>query len=181
MKSANILGVRVDDVSQKNALKLIHEFIVSRKPHQIATVNPEFIMAAQKDNEFLNILNLSDLNVPDGAGINFVSKNILHTPINNRVPGIDLMLSICKFAEDKNYPVFLLGGEHGSGQKAAEVLLNSFPYLKIVGVNESKFKLFSNIKDDKYAYKITDLKPHAKDPNFKIINRNNIKLFSNLI
>ena len=35
----------------------IEEFIKSKKPHQICTVNPEFIMTAQKNLKFKELLN----------------------------------------------------------------------------------------------------------------------------
>ena len=52
-----ILGVRVDNMSKKEVFKKIESFLSDGKFHQIATVNPEFILEAQKDDEFKNILN----------------------------------------------------------------------------------------------------------------------------
>jgi len=40
-----------------------------KKPWWIATVNPEFMVKARKDREFLNILEKTDMNVVDGIGI----------------------------------------------------------------------------------------------------------------
>jgi len=40
-----------------------------KKPWWIATVNPEFVIKARKDREFLKILHKTDMNVVDGIGI----------------------------------------------------------------------------------------------------------------
>ena len=55
--SISILGVPVHDVTTEETLALIDQFVREGTPHQICTVNPEFIMPAQKDansSAFLN-------------------------------------------------------------------------------------------------------------------------------
>ena len=66
-----ILGVRADNLSSQEILEKVNFFLEENKFHQIATINPEFILRAQKDQEFMNVLNVCDLNVADGMGINF--------------------------------------------------------------------------------------------------------------
>jgi N-acetylglucosaminyldiphosphoundecaprenol N-acetyl-beta-D-mannosaminyltransferase len=65
----SILRIPVHDVTTEETLALIDQFVRERTPHQICTVNPEFIMAAQHDAEFKRILNRSALNLPDGIGV----------------------------------------------------------------------------------------------------------------
>jgi N-acetylglucosaminyldiphosphoundecaprenol N-acetyl-beta-D-mannosaminyltransferase len=54
-----------------------------KKPWWIATVNPEFMVKARKDREFLKILQKTDMNVVDGIGIIW-AKELL-----NRVENLD--------------------------------------------------------------------------------------------
>jgi len=42
-------GVRVDDVTRNEMLACIERFIAEGTPHQVATVNPEFVMTARRD------------------------------------------------------------------------------------------------------------------------------------
>jgi len=67
----NILEVRVDNLGRREILKKVSHFLNEEKFRQIATINPEFVLQAQKDEEFKNILNNCDLNVADGIGIMF--------------------------------------------------------------------------------------------------------------
>ena len=64
------------------------------------TVNPEFVMLAQKDEEFKKILNNADLAICDGAGLRLTDRRLI------RVSGVDLMLSLIK----KGYKTVLAGG-----------------------------------------------------------------------
>ena len=57
----DILGVKIDDLSFSEAMHKIADFLNSDNPAQICTVNPEFIMTAQKDKEFRTIINQADL------------------------------------------------------------------------------------------------------------------------
>ena len=47
----SILGVRVDAVSMPQTLGWIEAAVSARRPRQICTANPEFIMTAQRDPE----------------------------------------------------------------------------------------------------------------------------------
>lgn len=102
----------VDDVTFEETLSLIDGFVNAKTPHQVATVNPEFIMAAQKNREFRQVLNSADLRVPDGIGLVWLGK------LRQRVSGADLVIALAK----KHYSMFLLGATEGVAQKAAETL-----------------------------------------------------------
>src|SRR5262249_17819700 len=64
-----VLGVPVDNPTFESMLDQIGTWIKGKTPRQICTVNPEFIMVAQKDINFYNILNRCDLCIPDGTGL----------------------------------------------------------------------------------------------------------------
>jgi N-acetylglucosaminyldiphosphoundecaprenol N-acetyl-beta-D-mannosaminyltransferase len=69
LRSASILGVRVDDVTNRETLDLLESFIRSGGKHQVATVNPEFIMEARRNPAFMRTLNNTSLSFPDGIGV----------------------------------------------------------------------------------------------------------------
>lgn len=73
-KQVAILGVTIDQITKSTVLEQIKGFLSSHKQHHLATVNPEFIMAAQKESRFKTILNNCDLNVADGIGILWAAK-----------------------------------------------------------------------------------------------------------
>ena len=131
-----ILGVRVDNMSKKEVFKKIESFLSDGKFHQIATVNPEFILEAQKDDEFKNILNSSDLNVEDGVGIWFAFL-IFGKLLKSRVAGADLIQEILKMANEKKLSVFLAVNENGlsSYAETRNVLSKKYPNIEFGGAD----------------------------------------------
>ncbi len=123
-----VLGVKIDDVSFEEALEKVSGWLGGKETKTskiIVTPGPEFLLTAQKDEEFRRILNAADLSLPDGFGLQ------LYGGIKNRVPGTDFMLAICQLAAKSGWSIGLLGGQAGVAQKTAAVLRQEFPDLKI--------------------------------------------------
>lgn len=128
----SILNIRIDNVTYTDAIACVETFL--RKPglHQIATVNPEFVVLAQSNPEFMRVLNSTALNVPDGVGLLWAARQ-QGTPFRERVAGQDLMDRICTLAAERGEKVFLLGAREGVAEKAANVLKNRDSRLEIAG------------------------------------------------
>jgi len=141
-----ILGVRIDNLTKKEILEKIEFFLNDEKPgtisaekvrgklHQIATVNPEFILRAQKDEAFKNILNKSDLNVADGVGVWYAFLRHLKY-LQDRIAGVDLMQEILQIADEKKLSVFLAIHKNGlsSFVEIRNVLHKKYPNIEIFG------------------------------------------------
>jgi len=115
-----ILDVWVDNVSQEETWQKIREFLTDGGQHYIVTPNAEFLVRAQKDEDFRKILNNADLALPDGAGLIWASR-FLGKPLKERVSGVDLVewfkQSKIKLVEAR---IFLLGGRGGVAKKIAD-------------------------------------------------------------
>lgn len=135
MNSIQILGVRVDDVTLLEALQRAELFMPEPRLHQIATVNPEFIIAAQKDPEFARVLEETDLNLPDGANL-LRAARAQGTPLRERVTGTDFVLYFSSVAAACGWSIFMLGGRDGVGGQAAARLQARYRRLKIAGTFE---------------------------------------------
>jgi N-acetylglucosaminyldiphosphoundecaprenol N-acetyl-beta-D-mannosaminyltransferase len=118
----------------------------------ITTPNPEMIVAAQSDPEFLKALQSADLAIPDGVGIiwglNYLSlrgaqrrgnlglqsdrrdpaeRDLAMTSLQ-RVSGLELMESLIIEATKNGWKVMLLGGKPGVGEKATAALRRNFKF-----------------------------------------------------
>ncbi|MER3401296.1 MAG: acetylglucosaminyldiphospho-UDP acetyl-beta-D-mannosaminyltransferase [Thermoflexus sp.] len=127
-----ILGVRVHDVTMAEALERVAAFLAAGGPHQICTVNPEFVMHARRDPAFFQVLEQADLNVPDGVGLLWAGR-VLGQPLRERVPGVELMEAIAARAAQEGWRLFLLGAAPGVAERAAETLRRRYPGLPVVG------------------------------------------------
>jgi N-acetylglucosaminyldiphosphoundecaprenol N-acetyl-beta-D-mannosaminyltransferase len=138
----DLLGVRIDNVTMTEALDKIRDFLNDGRQHYIVTVNPEFIVKAQKDEEFLEILNTADLAIPDGAGLLWAAKR-LEEPLKERVAGVDLIQRIMNNESGIRNKIFLLGGKNGVAEKIAE------QWPAVVGFSEEidDMELFARIRE----------------------------------
>lgn len=134
MEKINILGVNISVLAKKEILESISQFLKDGRQHQIATANPEFLLAAQTDEEFFHILNTADLAIPDGVGLKFAA--LMMGDILQRIAGVDLIFDICALAQKLKKSVYLLGGDAITVRQAEEKLKIEFPELKIAGAEE---------------------------------------------
>jgi N-acetylglucosaminyldiphosphoundecaprenol N-acetyl-beta-D-mannosaminyltransferase len=114
------------------ALACIETFIADGRPHQIATVNPEFVMAAQSDAEFRHIINSSALALPDGVGVWWASRR-MGRPLPERIPGVDLVERLAAQSAQRGYRIYFLGAMPGVAEEAVEVLRARHPRLVVAG------------------------------------------------
>jgi N-acetylglucosaminyldiphosphoundecaprenol N-acetyl-beta-D-mannosaminyltransferase len=130
--SLHVLGVRVDDVTADETLTLVERFIAERTPRQICTVNPEFVMRAQQDELFRNVLRNAAVCIPDGIGLLWAARRLGH-PLRERVAGSDLVGQIAARAAQLDWRLYFLGAAPGVADQAATILQAHYPGLVIAG------------------------------------------------
>src|SRR5438552_3749157 len=132
MRSVDVLGVRVDDVTYPEVLDVLRQAIVSRVPHVVTTPNPEFVMLARRNAAFRGALNRAALNIPDGIGL-VLAARLASERLREHVQGTDLVLMLAAESARAGHRWFLLGGEPGAAEAAAGALRSQFPGLEIAG------------------------------------------------
>ena len=132
--AVRILGVRVDALTYDGLLAAIGAFVAQGSPHQIATLNPEFVMAAQRDAAFRGVLEGCDLCLADGVGLLWAARRQGH-PLPQRVTGSDGVPLIAKRAASTGWSLYLLGAAPGVAERTAQVLTGCYPGLRIAGTH----------------------------------------------
>ena len=132
IESIDILGVQVHAVTYLQVIDIIGDWIAQGDPHQLATANPEFVMAAQHNPEFCKVLNHADLCVPDGVGLLWAARR-LGRILPERVTGSDLVPLLARKAAEKGWRVYLLGAGPGVAERTAQILLSQNPAFRIAG------------------------------------------------
>jgi N-acetylglucosaminyldiphosphoundecaprenol N-acetyl-beta-D-mannosaminyltransferase len=134
-----ILGVRVDLLSQQQTLDSIEQMITRRRIsestlpcRQVVTVNPEFVMAAQRNTDFLAAINAAALVVADGTGVVWATR-YLGRPAPERVTGVDLLPALARRCAASGYRLYLLGAAPGVAEAAGARLQELAPGLEIAG------------------------------------------------
>ncbi len=134
----DILGVPVHPVTMAGTLALVEQYMAEPRLHQIATVNPEFVIAAQDDLDFHRVLHTADLCIPDGVGLLLAARRRGQS-LPERVPGSELVGHLAELAAAHGWSLFLLGAAPGVGaaagvaEQAAQRLVERYPGLVVAG------------------------------------------------
>ena len=141
LSEIKILGVKVNNISLEETYLRTKELIeTSNKSCQmIFAPNTEFIMCAQKDKEFFEILNMSKLSTPDSIGIEMAAKR-LGKPLKERIQGQKYFRKIVEEGEKLGWSFYILGGKDDTPNKAVENLKKIYPKLNVVGFHEGYFE-----------------------------------------
>ncbi|MGQ9803032.1 MAG: WecB/TagA/CpsF family glycosyltransferase [Anaerolineae bacterium] len=127
-----ILGIPIHDVTLEEAVEQAAAWVKEGGAHQMATVNPEFVMAARRDRAFRAVLERVDLCLPDGVGITLAAR-YLGRPLRERVAGVDLVEALAARAARDGWRVFLLGAAPGVADRAASILAFRYSGLTVAG------------------------------------------------
>ena len=130
-------GVYVDDVafdrlSEAQTIQFLVDELRMGRGGWVITSNLDHLVRARRDPEFRAMLDEADLVVADGAPLVWASK-LQGTPLPERVAGSALAWSLSEAAGAAGQSIFLLGGDPGTAEKAAQHLKGRFSGLKIAG------------------------------------------------
>ncbi|MBR2068989.1 MAG: WecB/TagA/CpsF family glycosyltransferase [Candidatus Gastranaerophilales bacterium] len=151
-RKTTLLNCPIDLVDSENAINQVDEAILEGKNFHIITINPEMIMNAQKNSEFLEIINSSELNIIDGIGIKIALK-LRGIPCVN-VRGVDFARKLTAYANEKKLPIAFMGAKEEVINKACDNFLKEYPDLNIVFKQNGYFK-----NDEEVILKIKEANP----------------------
>ncbi|QQS20485.1 MAG: WecB/TagA/CpsF family glycosyltransferase [Candidatus Moraniibacteriota bacterium] len=130
----SVLGVTVHNVSFSEVRQFVVDTISGSEFRHIVTINPDLIMMAQRNPEFLDALNRADLTTIDGVGI-YLPAILQKKNLKGRVSGSDLFEIILEVAEETSTPIFLLVNQRGLSTFHDMSLLvkKRFPNIELFG------------------------------------------------
>lgn len=128
----SLLGVDVSLGRFKSLLDEASSLLGRSGQSYIVTPNPEFIVHAQTDARFRDILNKASLAIPDGIGLIWAGR-VLNLPIRERVTGADFGEALVKEAAGSNQSVFFLGGRGDVAARTALIMASKYPGLVVAG------------------------------------------------
>lgn len=134
-----IAGVRVDDVTSREALDAIEEFVGESGLHRVVTPNVDHIMNARHSAGFRDALNSAALSLPDGKWI-VRGARILGIHFRESTAGRLLVEPMMEMAAKHGWKVFILASKGDIAQRAAEILQSRYAGLKIVGAHSPSMR-----------------------------------------
>ncbi|MDQ4078401.1 MAG: WecB/TagA/CpsF family glycosyltransferase [Chloroflexota bacterium] len=128
--SITILGVPIHNLTYEEAFARIDGMIASGRPHQIVTVNPEFLVIARENDPFYETLVNADLAFADGVGLQLAAL-FQGRRFVSRVAGSVLVYRLAPLAAERGWRLFFLGAGPGVAAQAAQALRRRYPTIQI--------------------------------------------------
>jgi N-acetylglucosaminyldiphosphoundecaprenol N-acetyl-beta-D-mannosaminyltransferase len=134
-----IIGSPVTAMPFENQVALISEWAQQKQSRFVCVANVHMTVEAHWHPEFAEVLKQADLVTPDGMPLVWMLK-LLGAKQQNRVAGMDLMLSLCREASESGTPVFFVGSQKEILGRMRSRLIESFPKLRIAGMEPLPFR-----------------------------------------
>lgn len=140
-ETVKILGVEIDNITLEESGRITKELIQNSNKNctLIVAPNVEFIMQAQKDKEFFDILSEAKLATPDSVGVEIAGK-LQKKPFKERIPGQAYFRKVLEVGEKEGWTFYLLGGKGDTVEKTIDNVKKIYPDLNIIGSHEGFFE-----------------------------------------
>ncbi|WP_050616531.1 WecB/TagA/CpsF family glycosyltransferase [Bacillus testis] len=132
MQKEMYFGVGVSPLSYEEILADLDNRMKEGKKSTIIAVNPEKVMAAEKNEQLRELINNSTYGIADGVGILLASK-LKKGQVTSRVTGVDMMDRLLQFAAEKGYRVFMYGAKEEVVSTAVKKIEEKYPNIIIAG------------------------------------------------
>src|SRR5690242_8216538 len=114
----SVLGCPFDVIAFDDVVECIRTSVRTGVRLQIVPANVDFVMKARRSTQFAQLLDESDLVVPDGVPIVW-SATLLGNPLRGRVSGTDLAMACAGLSHEEGWRLALVGGAPGVAERAA--------------------------------------------------------------
>lgn len=154
MNKVSILNVPFSSATHEETIAFFKKCVEQNKKTFVVTANPEIVMYANKNKEYMDILQQADWITPDGIGI-VKAAPILKQHIPERVSGYDLFLDLLELSDKEHLSVYFLGAKNDVLQKVLTIVTERYPNVRIVGSHHGYF----GTNDENIVKDIQETKP----------------------
>ena len=119
-------------VNESQCVKLIMDELESGRGGWCITIHLSMLRQITKKPEVRKLVENSTFCIADGISLVWASK-LQGNPLPARVCGCELIYSLSEESARRGRSIFLLGGNQGTAEKAADILQQRYKGLKIAG------------------------------------------------
>ena len=138
MQTVEVLGVRVACLTLSQMLSLVVEWTHSSQLRSVAYANAHSLNLASRTPDFKALLRQTDLVYADGISVVWAAR-FLYGARLQKMTGRAWIEDFCAVAEQHALRLYLLAGQPGVAEAAAQRLRQRWPALKIVGCADGFF------------------------------------------
>lgn len=131
-------GVDFDACTEADLVAYVMEALDAGVGGTIVTPNVDILRVVRKDADARALVNAAQVVVADGMPLLWAAK-VAGTPLPARVPGSDLIWSLSAAAAAAGRGIYLLGGDTGVPERAADVLRERNRGLRVAGTESPPY------------------------------------------
>lgn len=139
-KKVEFLGLAFDNLTIREALDRIEDFIRKGIPRKIFTPNVSLLISSRRDSFLRSVYRSCDMLTVDGMAI-YYALRFLGTPVKASASASLLFYPLLTLAQQKGYGVYLLGAKKDVVRDAVERITREFPGIQIVGWHDGYFDI----------------------------------------
>jgi N-acetylglucosaminyldiphosphoundecaprenol N-acetyl-beta-D-mannosaminyltransferase len=148
-----VIGSPVTALPFDVQIAIMLEWADKCKSRFVCVANVHMLMEAYWHSKFAGVLKNADLVTPDGMPLVWMLR-LMGAQKQDRVAGMDILLTLCRLAPTTNISVFFLGSQTMILERIKVKLKQEIPNLKIAGMEPLPFQPLSQAENDAVVQKI---------------------------
>ena len=150
-----VMGVPVDPWTMAQTVEACGRIVAEERFAHFIGVNADKLLQMRDDPWMDACVRRCEVVNADGASM-VMAAGRLGVVVPERVAGVDLMQELCVLAEDRGYPIYLLGAKTEVVERTAAVLRGKHSKLVIAGLRDG---YFGNDEFDSVVAEVMEAKP----------------------
>ena len=152
-RGAHVLDTHIDAIGWDEVVSRIASWAAHRQSRVVALCNVHSVVTASQEPAFQTVLSQADLALPDGAPVAWALRREGFSG-QQRINGPDLTWRYLQVAEQLGQSVFFYGSTQDTLDRLMVTIKDSFPKLKIVGMESPPYRELSAEEDQAYVDQI---------------------------
>ncbi len=149
----SVIGYPVAALPFQEQISLMMQWAREKTSKVVCIANVHMLVEAYQNEQFSDVLSQADLITPDGMPLVWMLK-LQGVREQDRVAGLDVLLSLCERASATGEKVFFLGSQSSILEKMRLRLEREFPDLKIAGMEPLPFRPLTVEEDEAIIEKL---------------------------
>jgi N-acetylglucosaminyldiphosphoundecaprenol N-acetyl-beta-D-mannosaminyltransferase len=142
----HVLDAPINVLTWREALDQLGAWAARRESRVVCLCNVHSVVCASQDPAFRNVLQQSDMSMPDGMPVAWLLRRLGFVN-QQRIAGPDLMWRYCEEAQQRGERIFLYGGTPETLSSLQRRLNEAFPELRIAGGYSPPFRPLNDDED----------------------------------
>lgn len=150
----DLFGIGISRIDYQEATDLLIKAAQERRSMLVDHMPVHGLIEACSNSSLKDKINQFDIVAPDGQPVRWALNRLHQANLSDRVYGPELMLRLCRQAEENEIGVYLYGSQPVVLERLKHNLLRQFPALRIVGAEAPPYRPLTPDEDQATVIRI---------------------------